>query len=108
MAKQLLPDAFADLEPYVDWALPTERARNSKRLSSSMEQINEFYGKIFPRMEAVIAHLNGFSLDKMPEKEKRLLDMAFSLAEVANAVELFHQPGVIDGFPPERFLPMHE
>ncbi len=103
-----LPNDFADLEPFAEWALPTERARNGKRLASSMEDIQKFYDAIFPRMEAVIGYLNEFPLSDMPEKEKRLMNMALALAEVANAVELFHEPGVIDGFPPERFIPMHE
>ena len=41
--------------------------------------------------------------------EQNLLNLTLSLAEVANAVELFKtQPGVIYGFDPERFLAMHE
>ena len=34
----LLPADFADLEPYADWALPTEGARYAKRLDSSMDE----------------------------------------------------------------------
>ena len=39
-----VPAEFADLEPYLEqWALPTETARNSARLSSEMEDITAFY-----------------------------------------------------------------
>ena len=31
-----LPDGFSDLEPWIDWAQPTELARNHKRWSASM------------------------------------------------------------------------
>jgi len=109
MAQQTLPAQFKDLEPFVaTWALATERERNRKRLSSTMEDIQAFYNALLPRMEAMIEYLNQFPLEQMPEDAKRLFHLSLSLAEVANAVELFKQPDVIDGFDPERFIPMHE
>jgi len=108
MDEAVLPEKFKELEPFVVWSLPTERARNRKRLASSMAEIQAFYDTILPRGEAIIEYLNQFALEEMPMKEKRLFYLVLSLAEVANAVELFKQPGVIDGFDPERFLPMHE
>ena len=105
----MLPKQFSDLERFVGpWALATEKERNRKRLSSTMEEIRAFYDAMLLRMEAVIGYLNQFPLDQVPEEAKRLLYLTLSLAEVANAVELFGQPGVIDGFDPERFIPMHE
>jgi len=105
----ILPEQFSDLERFVGpWALATERERNRKRLSSTMEEIRTFYDAMLPRMAATVEYLNQFPLEQMPEEAKRLLYLTLSLAEVANAVELFGQPGVIDGFDPERFIPMHE
>lgn len=109
MTTASLPQDFKDLEPYVMWALPTERARSRKRLASSMEEIRAFYDTMLERVEPAIEYLNGFDLEALPEAELKLLNMTLALAEVANAVELFKtQPGVIDGFDPERFLAMHE
>jgi hypothetical protein len=109
MTQQTLPAQFKDLEPFVaTWALATERERNRKRLASTMEEIQAFYNAMLPRMETIIEYLNQFPLDRMPEDAQRLFYLTLSLAEVANAVELFKQPGVIDGFDPERFIPMHE
>ena len=109
MTNATLPPNFKDLEPYLDWALPTERARNRKRLTSSMEEIRAFYDAMLARVEPSLAYLNGFALDGILEAEQNLLNLTLSLAEVANAVELFKtQPGVIYGFDPERFLAMHE
>jgi hypothetical protein len=73
-----------------------------------MAEIQAFYDAILPRGDAIIQYLNQFALEEMPQQEKRLFHMILALAEVANAVELFKEPGVIDGFDPERFLPMHE
>ena len=103
-----LPEAFKDLEPFLSWALPTENGRNRKRLQSTMEEIKEFYAVMTERAEAALIHLDTFALDKLPDAEKNLLNLTLSLAEVANAVELFKtEPGVIGGFPPERFVPAH-
>ena len=116
MPNQLLPDQFKDLEPFVSpWALATETERNRKRLSSPMEEIQAFYKAMMLRMEAVMEYLGQFPLNekpekagKMPEDARRLFYLALSLAEVAPAVELYNQPGVIDGFDPARFVPDHE
>ncbi len=103
-----LPAEFSDLEKYLDWALPTERARSRKRLTSSMDEITEFYNDMLKRIEPALGYLNNFPLDDMPEPERNLLNLGLMLAEVANAVELFKtQPGVIDGFDPERFTAAH-
>lgn len=103
-----LPGEFSGLESLIEWSLPTERERNAKRLSSSMNEIKHFYDTILPRAEAILAYLDRFPLDEMPDEERHLLHMVLSLAEVANAVELFKNPAVIDGFDPKRVALMHE
>ena len=109
MSQGTLPDQFADLEPFVaDWSLAEERARNHKRLSSSMEELRAFYDAICPRMETILAYLQQFSPDAMPEEVRRLFFLTLSLAEIAPAVEFFGQPGVIDGLASTRFVPGHE
>ncbi|MBI3798942.1 MAG: hypothetical protein HY268_18500 [Deltaproteobacteria bacterium] len=108
MAEHVLPETFRDLEPFAGWALATEKERNQKRLASTMAEIQSFYDAILPRMEAVIAYLNQFPLDAMPADAQRLLSLTFSLAEVSTAVELFKQPGVIDGYDATRFVPVHK
>ena len=39
----VLPPDFADLEPFADWALPTEGERYGKRLASTMDELQAFY-----------------------------------------------------------------
>lgn len=108
MSSQTLPEAFADLEGFVDaWALATEAERSRKRTASSMAQIQAFYDAIFPGMEEILSYLQQFPLDDMPEQEERLLLLSFSLAEVAPSVELFKQPTVPDGYDVTRLTP-HE
>jgi len=106
MSEGLLPDPFKDLEPLIGWALAKESERIRKCLSSTMEEIQAFYHAVLPRMEVIIEYLNQFPLDQMPEEAERLFYLTLSLAEVAGAVELYGQPGVIDGLDPSRFIPV--
>ncbi len=103
-----LPEEFADLERFIDWSLPTERERNARRLASSIEEIKELYQAMVPRTEAILEYLDRFELGKLPEREQRLLNLTLALAEVANAVELYKNPAVIDGFDPKRLILLHE
>ena len=72
MSVQTLPAEFADLEPFVGWALATEHARTGKRLASSMEDIRAFYDRMSARLEAVMAYLNALPLDALPPEAERL------------------------------------
>jgi hypothetical protein len=106
VAETLLPEGFGDLERFArDLALASERERSAQRNRASIEEIRVFYEAMLGRMDAVMAHLNGFALDALPPAEKRLLDLALSLAEVAPAIEFYKQPAVIDGYDPQRFVP---
>lgn len=104
---QTLPQGFQDLERFVGaWSLASERERNRQRLSSSMEEIQELYNTLLPRMDEVISYLNQQPLNDMPEDARRLFNLSLALAEIAPAVEFYKQPEVIDGFPPDRFVPV--
>ena len=46
-----LPPDFADLEPFADWALPSEGERYGKRLASTMDELQAFYDAAFPRLQ---------------------------------------------------------
>ena len=91
-----LPPAFADLEPYADWALPTERERYAKRLASTMDELQAFYDLAFPRLEDALAYLDDRALDDLPEDATRLLWLCCALTTVSFPVEVWRQPRVPD------------
>jgi hypothetical protein len=93
-----LPADFADLEPFADWALPTEDERFDKRYSSKMDDLQAFYDAAFPRLQDAVAYLNTFELADLPEHPDayNLLLMYYSLCSVSFAVEAWHQPRVPD------------
>jgi len=39
MAERQLPQPFQDLEPFLAWALPTDRERSAKRQASTMAEL---------------------------------------------------------------------
>ena len=108
MAEALLPEGFADLAPWIDWALEPERARTAKKVESSMEELGAFYDAMMPRLEEIIAHLDSVpSGDERPAPAQRLYLMSLSLVEVANLVEIYKRREVIEACDPLHFNPQH-
>jgi len=106
MQEPRLPDRFHDLEPLAAvWALSTEAERHARRLASGIEDLCAFYDAVFPRIGDILAYLSEFPLESLTPEARRLLHLAFSLAEVGPAVELFGQPEVPDGYDSRRFIP---
>jgi hypothetical protein len=98
-----LPENFKELEPFVsEWSLATEQERNRKRRSSSMQEIRGFYDAMLQRMPEISAHLDGFSLQELPQTERRLLDLAFSFMEIVPAIEVYFSPDVPEAIEADR------
>jgi hypothetical protein len=92
-----LPEAFADLEPYVDdWALPSRQERYDMRLSKSFDELAAFYDAIAPRAEEAIGYLDGLDLRDLPDDATRLLRLLYSMIIVSYAVNVFSQPRIPD------------
>jgi len=93
-----LPGAFADLEPFSDWILPTEGERYAKRLASSMAEMQSFYDAAFPRLDAILEHTEKVPLGDgaVSDADRNLAHLAFSLVTVSFPVEAWKQPHVPD------------
>lgn len=91
-----LPAEFADLEPFADWAIPTERARYAKRLTSTMDELQAFYDAAFPRLAAATDYLRSLEMDELSEEESRLVWLFCALVTVSFPVEVWRQPRVPD------------
>lgn len=97
MTVPLLPDAFADLEPFAStWCLATEPERWERRLATSLHDMQAFYDACFPRAEEAIQHCDSYDLHALPSDVERLLWMLHSLALVSYAVEVWGQPEPVD------------
>lgn len=101
---QTLPGAFADLAPWVErYALDTEQARNARRVTSELADLQAFYDAMLGRMDAVMDHLLTVPNDNPPAPERTLAALASTFMEVSLAVELFKSPTVPEGFDWRRF-----
>jgi hypothetical protein len=87
-----LPEPFQDLEPYLAWSLPMDRARSAKRQSGTMAEINAFYQAMLPRMDEILAYLEQYPPEHMPAEVQRLFFLTLSLAKIAPAVEMYGEP----------------
>ena len=92
----VLPKEFAELEPFADWAVPTESARYDKRVASKMSELQAFYDAAFPRMEEALTYLERFEMDAMSDEAKHLLWLYCALVTVSFPVEVWRQPRVPD------------
>ncbi len=85
-----LPSRFTELENLAErWALPTENQRSAKRWSASAEEFQEFYDAMVPLIKEILAYLDQFSLDEMPEDALALFHLSLALAESAPHVEFY-------------------
>jgi hypothetical protein len=91
-----LPAEFAEFEPYLDWALPTEPERYAKRLASSMTEMQAFYDVAFPKLEVVMDYCDKFPLDDLPDDARALMHLMQSLVMVSFPIEAWKQPRVPD------------
>ena len=94
---RLLPEAFADLEPFArTWCLATETERYEQRLASSMEQMSAFYDAFFPRLEEAIDYCDRYRLEDLPADVTNLVRLVYSLIMVSMSIEIFAQPKAVD------------
>jgi hypothetical protein len=89
-----LPADFADLEPFADWALPSELDRYAKRVASTQDELQAFYDAAFPRLQDSTAYLESVSIDGISEEDQNLLWLFCSLVTVSFPVEVWRQPRV--------------
>ena len=91
-----LPAEFADLEPFSDWCLQSERDRYAKRLASTMAGAPGVLRRRLPAPRSRLEYLDQYELDALPDDAKHLLWLCYSLVNVSFPVEVWRQPRVPD------------
>lgn len=85
------------MSPFVaDWALATEPERWSRRHASTIDQMRQFYEAFLPRYEEILAYVDRFPLEHLPQEARVLLQMAMSFVMVSFPVEVWGHPGIPD------------
>ncbi len=109
MTDSRLPGKYKSLECFLsEWVLPTQTARLTKRLASDFAEVKAFYDAMTPLLPDILAEFETRPLADLTPEEKTLLELSYSLAMVAPAVEFFGQTAVVCGFDSRKFLPTHE
>ena len=90
------PAGFEELEPFADWALPTEKARYDKRVACTMDELQAFYDAAFPVLERSVDYLKGVPYEGMSDEDKCLTWLFCALVTVSFPVEVWRQPRVPD------------
>lgn len=89
----LLPDGFAELEPFVEsWAAPDFQARFERRYEAAMPDVLDFYNAMLPRAEEALTALEGQPLASLEGEWLRLYQLTMALAHAAIAVERHGRP----------------
>jgi len=103
MSDAPLPKGFEDLRHLGEWIVPTEEGRHKKKLSADIETARSFYQTVFPRMDAIIEHLNEVTWGAMSPADRNLFLLASMCMEVSHPVELGWQTtDIADAFPTSR------
>lgn len=105
MPSRMLPEAFADLEPYVDeWALTCERDRFMRLHSATIDELRAFYDAMLPRLEQVLQYLNQWKIGELPPQALTLYDLALTFAETAHPIDLkWKDVDFPDAYPWQQF-----
>jgi hypothetical protein len=85
----LLPEGFAELEPFVArWALETTAARANLRGSVPFADAEAFYLVAQPLVEPALGRLDAKPLKEHDERERRLMCLLLAFTHVAMAIEV--------------------
>ncbi|MFI6776349.1 MULTISPECIES: hypothetical protein [Nocardia] len=94
--EKALPAEFADLDRFSDWILATEPERYAKRLASPMEEMQDLYDTVFPRLQAALDYCDKFEWSDLPDDARHLFHLLQSLVMVSFPIEVWKQPRVPD------------
>ena len=105
----LLPQKFSALAAYVPlWALATELQRSQRRWSATEKEFQAFYDAMLPVLDDVLAYLDQYKLDEIPQEAQALYHLALAFAEAAPHNELYACANEVpNSFSASRFIAAH-
>ena len=103
MSDRSLPEQFAELERFLPaWAPTNEMDLVHKRIRSSVEEKQDFYDTVLPRIEEMLEYLGEFSLDDVPEDVANLIRLGQMFMDAAFPIENYGLPEHPDAFDVDR------
>ncbi len=109
MTEKILPARFKSLEPWLDWALPTEPERYAKRIGTPLTEVRAFYTALQPHMQNVIRYLSAFKWgEDLTAEDENLFRLGLAFMETSIPVDLGWKRSENEGaFPFSRCIVPH-
>ncbi|MCY4426387.1 MAG: hypothetical protein OXC05_05085 [Halieaceae bacterium] len=93
----VLPEQFSELNPFVArWNNRGMQNQYAARVSSTMDEMQEFYDAIKPHIPEIKQYLDSKDFAEYSEADRTLGSLVFAWVPVAESVEVFKQPKVPD------------
>lgn len=92
-----MPKGFEHLAVHGDWCISRDQDRIDKRLDTPFTEVVAFYDAVLPAVPDAMAYLATRPVDNPTLEDTNLLNLLKTMAEMANAVEIYHQGSVPDG-----------
>jgi hypothetical protein len=103
-----LPEQFAALQRWDAWIQWTDAERVEKQVTTSVEDLAEFYNAMLPHAGEIYDYLVGVPIDDlMPHEDRALLCLAIAFAEIADGVE-YYSPQSTAAKDMPRFVSAHD
>lgn len=103
-----LPAAFAHLQGFERWALPSENQRSAVRWTSSKGEFAAFHGAVMPSLDAIMAALDDQPVPPVDPALRTLYLLACAFAEAAPHHDLYNGSAKVPfSFEAHRFEAAH-
>jgi hypothetical protein len=92
----VFPAGFEHLDGFSQWVTSHDEDRIAKRLDVPFEETVAFYDAVLPHVSPAMAYLATRPVDNPSIEDTNLVNLLKTMAEVANAVEIYHQGAIPD------------
>ena len=91
-----MPAAFSELAEFGEWCISRDADRIGKRLDAPFPEVVAFYDAVLPHVPAAMTYLASRPVENPSLEDINLVNILKTMAEVANAVEIYHQGQIPD------------
>ncbi|GAB3196127.1 hypothetical protein GCM10027062_04660 [Nocardioides hungaricus] len=92
----VFPAGFEELAAFSDWCVSRDGDRIAKRLDTPFPEMVAFYDAVLPHVAPAMAYLSTRPVDNCSLEDANLVNLLKTMAEMANAVEIYHQGAIPD------------
>ncbi|GAB6984322.1 hypothetical protein [Nocardioides pyridinolyticus] len=90
------PAGFEELAEFSDWCLSRDSDRIARRLDAPFPEMVAFYDGVLPHVARAMSYLATRPVENPSLEDTNLVNLLKTMAEMANAVEIYHQGAIPD------------